>query len=104
MFDTQYGEEKMRNIDTMLVDFLQALKAKDADAIVQTNMLFIKELSKTQALPSIRMVASYAPDGLLITLHFPAIKALACPVCKKELVKTYNEICEPCCQRLNAGT
>ena len=104
MFDNQYGEKTMRNVDTMLVDFLQALKAKDADTIVQTNMLFIKELSKTQALPTVSIALQYNEGGLFVSLLVPAIKALACPVCKKELVKTYNEICEPCCQRLNAGT
>lgn len=107
MFDTQYGEETMkatREIDAMLVNLLTALKHKNPDEIVFANMKFIKELSMTQALPDINVSIHYNPMGLQVEILFPSTKALACPVCKKELVNEHNQICEGCCQRLNGGT
>jgi len=94
----------MRNIDLLLVDFIRALKINNADDIVRTNMLLIKELSRTQALPNITVALEYSPHGLKVIMCFPAVNALACPVCKTELVESHNQICEACCQRLNSGT
>jgi hypothetical protein len=104
VFGYKYGEETMRNVDLLLVDFIRAVYNGNPDEIVRTNMLFIKELSKTQSLPNIQAKFDYSPNGLKIEILFHALNVLACPVCKTELVESHNQICEACCQRLNSGT
>ena len=90
----------MRKVDMLMIDFLKALATNNAENVVETNMLLIKNISQTQILPSVSVSFAYSHDGLKVQLHFTAVDVTACPVCKTELVDNPQQVCLDCFGRL----